>query len=773
MEFMEDFSCNLISKVEEMLLLNPFIIVNEDKSDLVEYVNDDFFNLFGFEKMQIIGLSLDKLLDSKSYLNYKKMNSGSFDAEFSFKLKNRFSNIKAKKARIHGSADKDKLFYVNFSVDEELKILMNIISDKCEDLQREFKKVNENEQRWKMALYGSNAGVWDWNANENKSFFSKEWKEMLGYENEEISSNPSEWDNRIHHEDRERVLNEIEMNIKNQKDSFESVYRIRKKDSSYLWVQDRGKVTERNEDNSPKRMLGIQVDISERIKIEKELEISKIEAEKASAIKGTFLANMTHELRTPLNGIIGTVDILNEKITDASLIEYIEMIKFSSRSLLEIINEILDFSKIESGKIDLEIICFNAKELFENIKKSFQHSAKLKKVDLILNMNENIPENLLGDPTRIKQILFNLTSNAMKFTDKGKIEITVDFKQRVTDKNMLFIKVEDTGIGIPENKIEEIFEAYSQSDNSISRKYGGTGLGLNITKSLIQMMCGTITVNSSYGNGSEFIVSIPIESCESKYEADDKVIDLEGKNVLIADDNLINRKIIGNMLQKMNAICDYCRNGREVLEKAAKDEYSIVFMDLQMPLMDGFETTRAIRKGVLNSDVQIYAITAHDETIRDRCFEAGMNGVIYKPFEKDNLINELSKFKNRIDKRENKDIENIMDREYFEGMSRIEIKELYEQFFRTFPEQIYEIKKSLREKNIENLKKIIHSLKSVVYMMVNDKTGDMVKYFGEYLCQLNLVIGKDEYEFLKLKTEEIEKNLFDFKKLFLRKFDQR
>ncbi len=522
MSHMEDFSEKITQRAEKLIELHPFLIVGSDEPHMIRYANVDFLEVFDSTEDEIISHSLlDFFVDDKCDLT---KSNNDFSCEFVNSKKKKFK-VKLCVRNIEGLQLDGKAVIVDIVFKDEEEEFFDAIRKRCETLREEFKHIDEEGQRWKLAVEGSQSGVWDWNAEENISFFSDEWKQMLGYSPDEIGNNPREWDSRVHSDDREGVLRKLEEHIKGKSEYYSAVYRMVKKDGQCIWVHDRGKIVERTMDGIPRRMVGLQIDISDRIRIEKQLEIAKIQAEQASAIKGRFLANMTHELRTPLNGIIGVTDILLEKKHDTETCENLKSITFSANSLLEIINEILDFSKIESGKMGIEKICFNFTELLKKIENSFLPMVKNKGLDFSVRIEYDEYVYIKGDPLRLRQILFNLIGNAIKFTENGGVEVAVDFgKTEKTDADNLIIKVKDTGIGISKTRIDTIFDAYSQAETYTARKYGGTGLGLSITKSLVELMKGRISVISEEEKGTEFTVEIPCEFC-TEYDG------TEGRNL--------------------------------------------------------------------------------------------------------------------------------------------------------------------------------------------------------------------------------------------------
>jgi PAS domain S-box-containing protein len=538
-----------------------------------------------------------------------------------------------------------------------------------------------------------------------------------------------------------------------------------------------------DQNNNVFGVSGIATDISERTQYQKDLINARQSAENAKLLQEQFLANMSHEIRTPMNGIQGMTNLLLESTLNKVQENYATIIKRSVNNLLVIINDILDFSKIQAGKLSIEEIAFDVKESVDAIKPMFSHRLKKKQLDFEVHIDKDVPNFLIGDPYRLNQVLVNLVGNAIKFTDTGKVVLSVSLKNIAENAGVLRFSVKDSGIGIEEDKLKLVFESFSQAGADVARKYGGTGLGLTISKQLVELQNGKIWVTSKSGEGSEFIFELPYRfAAETDVTGMRRLNDIDfskllsGKKVMVAEDNSVNQILIEHVLNSVGIFPTIVNNGREAIQKLKKGaEYDVILMDLQMPILDGYKTTDAIRKD-LNISIPIVAMTATAmKGEYEKCLEVGFTDYMTKPFEFVDLYKKLCKvlhiaiIENRINISDVKQIENNTkvndikpyNLSYFEKiLQKKDLVALLKPLYESLNTEIQLIVDSIESKDWDTVSKLGHRLKSSVgYIKANDLLAMLQKIETNASHSDKRLLLHNDVESLKKLADDVKRHL--------------
>ncbi len=562
------------------------ILVFEPDEEIILDVNNQACSLYGFEKNELIGMSLEKITNNigrgKEFIK-RILNEG------------RVKNIETKHIRKDNTEINLEInaACVTYKGRKAIIVINRDITKRKTAEQQLFKTqlrlAHILNNLPNVVLYETGGGI---------EIVSENIVELLGYPMGNYENIRHFFPTLIHPDDYNRVINSItEWKELNEQGVLKNEFRCKRADGNFIWLEDNMIAVKDDTDYS--YYTGILVDITDRKKVEEELMKAKVLAESAAKAKSDFLATMSHEIRTPMNGVIGMTGLLLETNLSSEQKEFVDTIRMSGDSLLTIINDILDYSKIELCKMELEEQPFELALCIESAFDLLSAKSAEKNLDLLYLIEQDVPSYILGDNTRLKQVLVNLLSNAIKFTEKGEIFISVKVINKENENLELEFKVKDSGIGIPGSKIKNLFKPFYQLDSSTTRKYGGTGLGLAICSKIIELMGGSITVESEEGRGSAFIFNVKVKKSPyalSKVYVKNPESKLKNKNILLVDDNVTNLKILSLQCKSWGMKTVLCSNPREALEIVLSNSFDILLLDMQMPEMDGIELMKLIRE---------------------------------------------------------------------------------------------------------------------------------------------------------------------------------
>lgn len=600
------------------------------------------------------------------------------------------------------------------------------------------KALKISEARLSQAQKIAKIGNWEYNFRTREVYWSEEMYNIFEVDPQTFIPRSSTYLNLFLSEDRVAIKRAI-VKCSRTKEPIAEDLRAVLPDHSIKFVNVQA-YYQYNEKGDIEKFVGTVQDVNQRKQVESELIEARKAAEESGKIKEQFLANMSHEIRTPMNAIIGFTSLMiGQDNFSPEQKKYIKAIHDAGEHLMVIINDILDFSKIESGKMVIEKLDFSLPELIEKVMNLFKQKADEKGIQLTSVVAEDVPRHLSGDPVRLNQVLVNIIGNALKFTEKGHVKLTIRVLKNTDSIATLRFSAEDTGIGISEDKINTIFESFTQASNDTTRKYGGTGLGLTIVKKIVELQHGQIAVESKVGQGTVFHIDLPFEKSASDHikgkrekTGQEESLSEYPKDirVLMAEDNELNQALAISVFKKIGWDLDIAGNGLIAIEKLKSSQYDIVLMDIQMPEMDGYTATLKIRNELQAplAQIPIVAITAHalNSEVK-KCLDAGMNEYIAKPFKIEELVRKVVSLVKKTTTTSSVPVsdkgpetttnanEKIIDLDTLyemSGNSPETVNTIINLFLTQAPEKIEELQSYLKQKNWTNLKMLCHKMKS-------------------------------------------------------------
>lgn len=711
------------------------IIYKVDLDGKFVYVNEIAQQITGYDKSELFQMTYDELIRE----DYREKTREYYINQVSNRIQTTYYEFpiltkKGKEIWIGQSVQ----FPRNYIEEPTLTALAINISER--------KQAEQNliiqEEKYRNIIANMNLGLLEVDTSDKIIFANQSFCNISGYKTDELLGKSAA--QLLMADNDKSVIARKNQSRKRGKSDMYTVQVVNKQGETRWWM-----ISGAPRYNDNGELIGsveIHLDITDQKKLERELQIAKLKAEESSKAKESFLAIMSHEIRTPLNAIVGISNLL--KINPESRNnENIDILSFSAKNLLSLISDILDLSKINSGMIKFVENNFNFRDLLSGTCEMFRPSCEEKKINLLCTIDNSVPEYLSGDELRLTQIINNLLSNAVKFTEKGSVALISYAEKLSEEKTRVYIIVKDSGIGITNDKLDTIFNAFEQADDSIERTFGGTGLGLNITRKLIELQSGSITVDSHPGKGSTFTVELDFKTeTLSSLPAPEKVVDHNLKNnknihVLVVEDNLVNQKVLASYLKLWGFTFDIANHGKEALELLSHNTYSIALIDLFMPVMDGFKTISAIKTDLAINNMPLIALTASAEvTLMDKAITTGADKCVTKPFNPNQLYKNItqllnvSSFKKPVlHKITLNDFQHINLRRITDASldSNDFIKEMLTIFLNEIPLTILKAESALKENNYKVFTSLIHKMKNSLLMIGMDEIKVDLDYLEE------------------------------------------
>jgi PAS domain S-box-containing protein len=645
--------------------------------------------------------------------------------------------------------------------------------------EEEYRVIFDNDGNLQAVFNTANIGISVINKQGKYVMFNNWWLESTGYNREEMLN--VSYIDLTYPEDKEKCKKYFKKILEGEADQNRLEKRCVRKDNTYFWADISVSVI-KDENNIIISVIEMVIDITKRKLVEEALRESEREiieakkkAEASNIAKSEFLANVSHEIRTPMNAIIGFTGLVSKTDMTPKQKSYISKVESSAKSLLGIIDDILDFSKIDSGKLEMEATNFCLEDVINNIVSGISVKAAEKDIELLFSIAQDVPADLIGDAMRLSQVLNNFVNNAVKFTETGHVLIKVELVSKDSEKCRIKFAVIDTGIGMTKEHMSKLFLPFSQADSSITRKFGGTGLGLTISKQLVEMMNGEIFVESEFGVGSSFVFvaeflrqsmkknNIEMNGETVGYLKDSEFFEgINGIKVLLVEDSIFNQEIARELLSSAGVFVDIVNNGQKAVEAVSKENYDMVLMDIQMPIMGGYEASKLIRNDEKNKALPIIAMTANSmQGAKEECKVSGMNDYVSKPVDPDNLFAIMRKWINPVigsksiesQKKNNISRENKTNEDFPQKLQGINVEsglkrlngntKLYKELLIAFAKEYASFDQELRismEKNEKDIVlSLLHKLKGI--------SGNISAYeIQNCVEELENVVLKDDKE---------------------------
>lgn len=708
------------------------LICTHDLQGIVLTVNPAICKVLGYSEKELVGRNLKELIPQRAKADFETNYLDVINAE---------GVAKGLFTIITKSGNKVYLLYQNYKVDEPGTDPYIIgFSQDITDRKKAEEALSRSEEKYRSIIENMNLGLLEVDIDERILYANYSFCQMSGYTQQELRGKITT-DIFMQGDSVDKVHEKAKLRLAGISDTYEVEVKNKMGESKWWLISGAPRF---NEYDKLVGSIGIHLDITEQKVLEHKLMEAKLEAEQSARAKELFLTNMSHEIRTPMNAITGMGRQLQRTPLNGQQQFYLDTINDASANLLVIINDILDLSKIESGKIILENTGFSLKDIIEKCVFIMRHKAEERELSLSAKTGAELAPILIGDPHRLTQVINNLLSNALKFTEKGSVTLECTVSKDEADRQVIRLIISDTGVGMSKDFLKVLFNKFTQEDEDVVRKYGGTGLGMSISKQLVEAMGGKISVESEKGIGTSVHIIISLQKGMEKDlpknglpEVDEDV--LRDVSILLVEDNETNRLVANTVLAQYGAIVEEAVNGLEAVEMLRKKMYDLILMDIRMPVMDGIEATKIIRAEI-SKTIPVVALTANVvKGEREKCMNAGMNEFVSKPFNEDDLIQIISKLTGRnkagTSVKPGSEAmpvkENLYDLDKLWDISRGKqafVEKMVHIFINETGNTIKDIRKAYEENDIEKLRSVAHKIKPSLYNLnINSITADILK----------------------------------------------